>query len=160
MPCELNVSNGQALKRQVSTLANACQTPVTFRDWLDTAILFSDTLVDRIVSEEISPIGAIAEPYALWVIGKGRFEPPFEHPPVVYTDNLEGYERLKLHILNLGHAVLADLWLSQHRPAGETVAGILSDPDVRQHLLTIYVQEVIPGFRVRGVGDESIVTSR
>jgi tagaturonate reductase len=33
--------------------------------------------------------------------------PPFKHPNVTYTDDLEPYLRLKLHMLNLGHTYLA-----------------------------------------------------
>ena len=32
------------------------------------AVVFGNTLVDRIVSQDIEPVGAIAEPYALWAI--------------------------------------------------------------------------------------------
>ncbi len=63
-----------------------------------------NSLVDRIVSEPILPVGAIAEPYALWAIER---QPgmvlPCEHDDIVVTDELAHYERLKLLMLNLGH---------------------------------------------------------
>jgi len=72
-------------------------------------VIFADTLVDRIVSEPIEPIGAVAEPYALWAIRNGGFGEPVRHPAVRMVDDLAPFERLKLHILNLGHTVLAHI---------------------------------------------------
>ena len=80
---------------------------------------------------------------------------PLEHPDVVMTDDLEPYERLKLHILNLGHTVLADLWHRTRRPAGETVRQILADPDVAARLDQLYAEEVLPGFAARGLGERA-----
>ena len=119
--------------------------------------MWADTLVDRIVSAPIEPVGAVAEPYALWAIARrpGLAEPPCRHPAIVMADDLEPYERLKLHILNLGHTVLADLWMSEARDAGETVRAMLADPDVRERLETVYRREVVPGFAARGLGEEA-----
>jgi tagaturonate reductase len=130
--------------------------PDGFRRWLSEKVTLCDTLVDRIVSEAIEPIGAVAEPYALWAI---RREPglrePFQHPAVVYTDDLEPFTRLKLHILNLGHTWLAQQWSATGRPADETVRAILADPPLREGLLSLYSDEVIPGFAARGMGAEA-----
>ena len=61
----------------------------------------------------------------------------FEHPSIVMADDLETFERLKLHILNLGHTVLAEEWLRRRRNSGETVRQMLGDPVIlaacRQH---------------------------
>jgi tagaturonate reductase len=84
---------------------------------LTPSVHFADTLVDRIVTE---PVGAIAEPYALWAIRRANFV-LFTHPAIVMTDDLEPFERLKLYILNLGHTVLAEEWLRAGCRAGETV---------------------------------------
>ncbi|MGO7251586.1 mannitol dehydrogenase family protein, partial [Rhizobium brockwellii] len=73
--------------------------------------VWANTLVDRIVSEPLHPAGAVAEPYALWAIERqSGLALPFPHPDIVLTDDLERYERLKLHILNLGHSWLAARW--------------------------------------------------
>ena len=112
-----------------------------------TQVTICDTLVDRIVSEAIDPIGAIAEPYALWAIKReASCKIPFTHPAVIETDDLEPFLRLKLHILNLGHSFLAQIWLSEKRPADETVREILSDPAIKKRLTDLYREEVIPGF--------------
>ena len=71
------------------------------------------------------------------------------------ADDLEPFERLKLHILNLGHTVLADIWQSEARAADETVRAILADPLIRERLDRVYRREVIPGFAARGMEEEA-----
>jgi tagaturonate reductase len=79
----------------------------------------------------------------------------FEHPSIVMADDLEPFERLKLHILNLGHTVLAEQWLRRRRNSGETVRQMLADPVVLARLSTIYAEEVVPGFALHDMGDEA-----
>ena len=151
LPTELIASNGRILSRLVADLARVWGMSAAFQEWLAGSVVFADGLVDRIVSEDIEPIGAVAEPYALWAIRRGNFDPPFTHPAIVMTDNLEPFERLKLHILNLGHTVLAEEWTRHGRPADETVARFLSDAAIAQRLTEIYASEVVPGFAARGM---------
>lgn len=155
LPCELVPSNGKVLRQHLVTLASGWGVPVPFMDWLAGSIVFGNTLVDRIVAEEIEPVGAIAEPYALWAIQNDRFDPPLLHPAIVYTDNLGPFERLKLHILNLGHTVLAEIWMRDRRPATETVRQILADPPIYQRLRELYAEEVVPGFAALGMDEEA-----
>jgi tagaturonate reductase len=155
LPCELIPSNGQVLRRHLVALATDWRVPVPFIDWLRASIVFGNTLVDRIVSGEIEPVGAIAEPYALWAIQNDGFPPPLLHPAIVYTDDLQPFERLKLHILNLGHTVLAETWLRDRRPANETVRAVLGDPAIDARLREIYAEEVVPGFAALGMGEEA-----
>jgi tagaturonate reductase len=63
---------------------------------------------------------------------------------------------LKLHILNLGHTVLAEAWIRRGRPARETVSEIMAQPRLYQHLSDIYATEVIPGFAARGMGEMAL----
>ena len=155
LPCELLSSNGQVLSQRITDLAAQLPTSRAFKTWLGQSVSFANTLVDRIVSEPIEPVGAIAEPYALWAIQSEAKTQPFHHPALVYTDKLEPYARLKLHILNLGHTVLAEIWLKGRRAPGETVREILADTAVSDQLRVIYDEEVIPGFAVHGMGDEA-----
>ena len=154
LPTELVSHNGRRLAEAVSTLAEQSQSN-SFRDWLARSVIFADTLVDRIVSEPIEPIGAVAEPYALWAIRKGGFGEPIRHPVVRMVDDLAPFERLKLHILNLGHTVLADIWRKEGRAADETVRAILEDAAVSRMLAAIYVEEVTPGFALYEMGREA-----
>ncbi|TNC12045.1 mannitol dehydrogenase family protein [Methylobacterium terricola] len=152
LPCELINRNGRVLQDLVLHLATEAGLPEQFRTWLRADVIFTDTLVDRIVSEPIEPVGAVAEPYALWAIERRPgLALPCEHPCIVLADDLEPYERLKLHILNLGHTVLAEIWQREGRPADETVRAILADPAVRARLDALYRDEVVPGFAARGM---------
>ena len=155
LPCELVPSNGKVLRQHLVTLAHGWGVPAPFLDWLAASVVFGNTLVDRIVSEEIEPVGAIAEPYALWAIQNDGFDPPLLHPAIIYTDDLQRFERLKLHILNLGHTVLAESWIKDRRPANETVRQILADAPIYQRLREIYAEEVVPGFAALGMGEEA-----
>ena len=65
-------------------------------------------------------------------------------------------ERLKkLHILNLGHTVLAQCWLTDGLKPDLTVREILRLDEYRRLLLEVYHSEVVPGFRVRGLEQEA-----
>lgn len=154
LPCELLNGNGHILKGLIRDLAQGADP--AFLNWLDTQVIFADTLVDRIVSEPIEPVGAVAEPYALWAIeDQPGLVLPCEHPSIRVLPSLEAPERLKLHILNLGHSVLADIWQRENRPETETVRAILADPQICDRLMAIYNDEVLPGFAARGMGREA-----
>ncbi|OLP52941.1 D-mannonate oxidoreductase [Rhizobium rhizosphaerae] len=156
LPCELINRNGPVLKAIVTDLARGAGAEEAFLAWLDTKVIFANTLVDRIVSEPLEPAGAVAEPYALWAIEEAPgLVPPCTHPSIVLAPDIEPYERLKLHILNLGHTVLADIWRKEGRPTEETVRAILSDPAIAARLDALYRDEVVPGFAARGLGGEA-----
>ena len=154
LPCELVSDNGEVLRQLLVGLSDAWNESPDFKAWLAASVMICDTLVDRIVSEPIEPIGAVAEPYGLWAIKRQPgFAPPLQHPSITYTDDLEPFLRLKLHILNLGHTYLAQIWQAEQRRPDETVREMLADPDIKQRLLSLYDDEVIPGFAARGMGD-------
>lgn len=156
LPCELISNNGAILREKVSYMAHRGGADEGFFVWLDANVIFANTLVDRIVSEPLEPVGAVAEPYALWAIARQPgLSVPCTHPAIVLADDLEPFERLKLHILNLGHTVLADIWLTQKRPQDETVRAILADPPIRAQLEAIYRDEVLPGFAAHGMEAEA-----
>jgi tagaturonate reductase len=155
LPTELVSGNGRVLRGILTNLAVDTGQSASFRDWFARSVTFADTLVDRIVSAEIPPVGAVAEPYALWAIQAGTFGPFLDHPCVKLVDNLEPYERLKLHILNLGHTVITDRWLRNQGSEHETVRHTLEDPAVAADLGAIYMEEVLPGFALHGMGAEA-----
>lgn len=156
LPCELISRNGEVLQRLITGLANRHIPDATFVSWLSERVIWGNTLVDRIVSEPIEPAGAIAEPYAIWAIERQPgLTLPCEHAFIKLVEDLTPYERLKLHILNLGHTVLADRWQRHGRPQAECVKEILADAAIRADLEEIYREEVVPGFRAHGLGDEA-----
>ncbi|EKF61286.1 altronate oxidoreductase [Agrobacterium albertimagni AOL15] len=156
LPCELVSRNGEVLQQLLVELASRHTPDATFVSWLSERVIWANTLVDRIVSEPIEPAGAIAEPYAIWAIERqSGLTLPCEHPCIKVVDDLTPYARLKLHILNLGHTLLADRWLKDGRSEMECVKDILADQAVREDLMTIYREEVVPGFQMHGFGAEA-----
>jgi len=156
LPCELISRNGDRLKEIILRLQAERIKNTDFASWLSTTVVWGNTLVDRIVSEPLEPAGAVAEPYALWAIeNQAGLKLPCNHPSVLLVNDLTPYEKLKLHFLNLGHTVLADIWLKTGRPRDETVKAILRDVDVSAILMDIYETEVILGFAAKGLGREA-----
>jgi tagaturonate reductase len=150
-PCELVARNGEVLRGVVSQLARDCGAAQAFIEWLSQHCRWANSLVDRIVSEAIAPVGAVAEPYALWAIER---QPglvlPCTHEAMVLTDDLARHERLKLLLLNLGHSFLAERWLQAGRPDGMTVLQAMRDEAWRAELEALWADEVLPVFDALG----------
>jgi tagaturonate reductase len=154
-PCELIQNNGDRLQEIVRQLAVDWNFPSAFLAQFDRECHFANSLVDRIVSEAIQPVGAVCEPYGLWAIErKDGLILPCRHPSVVLTEDLLPFERLKLHILNLGHTVLAELWRQAGSNPDELVRDAIAGSD-GQRLDQIWREEVLPGFASVGMGDEA-----
>ncbi|WP_377296847.1 mannitol dehydrogenase family protein [Rhizobium sp. SGZ-381] len=155
-PCELVPQNGSRLRTLIEQLALEWELPDEFRLWLNETCHFANSLVDRIVAEPIAPVGAVAEPYALWAIEQQEgLVLPCRHPAITLTDDLDRFEMLKLHLLNLGHSVLAEYWLKGERRADETVREAMEDPQMREALETVWAEEVLPVFEADGRGEEA-----
>ncbi|HEX5685155.1 MAG TPA: mannitol dehydrogenase family protein [Ideonella sp.] len=156
LPCELVSRNGERLREIVVALAREWRCAPAFIDWLHVHVVWANSLVDRIVSEALEPAGAVAEPYALWAIeSQSGLLLPCRHPAVVLTDSLARFERLKLFLLNLGHTLLADLWLRGSLAADMTVLQAMQEPALRQPLEEAWQQEVLPVFDELGQGKEA-----
>ncbi len=156
LPCELISRNGEALRAIVARLASGWYADQAFDAWIETRVIFCNTLVDRIVSEPISPAGAVAEPYALWAIQKIPGQTlPCIHQDIVVAEDIEPYERLKLFILNLGHTFLAHRWIEQGGAEAMTVREMLGDSEARSALMSLYETEVVPGFARRNMRAEA-----
>ncbi len=151
LPCELVANNGSALRDRVLELARSWSLDADFIAWLGSACVWVNSLVDRIVSEAIEPAGAVAEPYAIWVVeAQPGMLLPCAHPQIVVTDRLEPFERRKLFLLNLGHSFLAERWLRADRPRGETVLQAMADQALRAELEALWAEEVLPVFGALG----------
>jgi len=155
-PCELVDRNGDALRDIVLGLARQWLLPELFIRYLQEHCVWVNSLVDRIVSAPIDPVGAIAEPYALWAIERRvGMDLPCAHEQIVITDDLRRYAQLKLFFLNLGHTWLADQWLSENRASQETVLQAMNTPRVRSGLETVWHDEVLPVFSAMGLQNEA-----
>lgn len=155
-PCELIPRNGDRLKDIIRGLADSWQLPAGFTFYLAEKCRFANSLVDRIVSEPIEPVGAVAEPYAIWAVeNQAGLTLPCVHPHLVLTDDLDHYENLKLYLLNLGHSYLAERWLVDARAKDETVREAMADLDLRADLEAVWHEEVLPLFAAEGLGTEA-----
>jgi tagaturonate reductase len=156
-PCELIERNGDTLRDLVAGLAREWALPQDFIAWLREHCVWANSLVDRIVSDALHPVGAVAEPYALWAIEQQqRLVLPCRHDAILLTDDLERHERLKLFLLNAGHSYLAERWLSGGRPADETVLQAMNDPTLRAELEAFWEEEVLPVFEALGQRSEAL----
>jgi tagaturonate reductase len=61
-PCELTPGNGQVLRGVVLEVLDRWQAPAEARRWVGEECRWVNSLVDRIVSEPLEPLGAVAEP--------------------------------------------------------------------------------------------------
>jgi tagaturonate reductase len=155
-PCELTPGNGQVLRGVVLDVLDRWKAPADARRWVAEDCLWVNSLVDRIVSEPLEPLGAVAEPYALWAIeDQPGLELPCRHPDITVTKDLKPYERLKLFILNLGHTYLAELWSKDGGAPGMVVRQAVADTAMRARLDALYEEEVLPVFAAIGMGDEA-----
>ena len=156
-PCELIEKNGEVLRGIVVELALQWHMPSEFIRYLTEHCVWANSLVDRIVSEPVRPVGAIAEPYALWAIEQQPgLQVPCVHPSIVLTENLQHFERRKLFLLNLGHTFLAERWLRDVRADDETVCGAMNDPVLRADLEAVWQEEVLPVFQTLGQQDDAL----
>ena len=154
MPMELVPENGHVLRARLLEIGAGNGADPALCAWI-AALPFANSLVDRIVSEPLEPAGAVAEPYALWAIEAAPgISAPCQHPCVQMVPDLEEIERLKLHILNLGHTALVDIWQRGTAAPGALVRDLMAGPEGAA-LLAIYQTEVMPGFAHKGRGAEA-----
>lgn len=155
-PCELIARNGHTLRELVAGLAGDWGAPDEFIAYLRGHCVWVNSLVDRIVSAPLHPVGAVAEPYALWAIERQpRMVLPCSHPAIVVADELSGFESRKLWLLNLAHSFLAERWLADGRPPDETVLEAMNEPALRSRLETVWSDEVLPVFDAQSQGVEA-----
>ena len=151
LPCELVQDNGDVLRQLLIRLAQRWGLSQTFGVWLQQHCVWANSLVDRIVSQALEPVGAVAEPYALWAVQRqAGLVMPCQHPSIVLTDDLQRYERLKLLLLNGGHTYLAERWSALQRPPAQTVREAMADKQQRTELEAFWAEEVLPVFDLLG----------
>ena len=153
--CDNLQNNGAKLAAAVESFA-ACAFP-QLGAWLKTNTAFPLTLVDCIVpaaseTHRARIVAALAlediasvqrEPFAQWVIQK-RFAGPLPAWGAVgaeIVEDVDSYQRIKLHVLNTAHSALAYLGL----PRGYIfVRQAIADPDLRGFLDALMAEEIAP----------------
>jgi fructuronate reductase len=178
LSCDNLVRNGRVLERlvraAVGSRAAAVEAPALAR-WIDSAVTFPCSMVDRIVpatapeqsTEAAALLGArddalvVAEPFGQWVI-EDRFagpRPPWELAGATLTDDVTPYELAKLRLLNGTHSLLAYAGsLAGHA----TLAQAVTDPALaaRARALTAEATRTLeppPGVDLAGYCDELLV---
>lgn len=160
LPVELIDDNGIMLKKCVKELARIWNLGDKFIAWLDSACVFTSTLVDRIVTgyprDEVQPIWeklgyedrtlVTAEPFGLWVIESDRdisAELPLPQCglPVIYTDNQKPYKQRKVRILNGAHTSFVP---AAFQCGHDIVLQAMNDPLILHFMQHTLYDEVIP----------------
>ena len=165
VPCELIEDNGTKLREIVIELSNRWNYGQQFIDWIDAAVPFCNTLVDRIVpgtppSEQLEAIAdslgyndgmlTVSEPYRLFAIEKGRASDASlswssADSGVLITDSVTPYRERKVRLLNGGHTILVPLALLCGR---ETVFDAVDDESIGHFLRLVMLEEIAPSLDV------------
>lgn len=120
MSCDNIPGNGDVSRDAV--IGTARLSDPAFADWIAQTVAFPNSMVDRITpatgeSERTlatsfglsDPVPVTCEPFRQWVLEdkfpEGR--PRLEEVGVTFTDDVHSYERMKIRILNGGHAIIA-----------------------------------------------------
>lgn len=161
IPCELIEDNAATLRGIVIELSGRWGYGQQFIDWIDAAVPFCNTLVDRIVPgtppadqlEEIaSSLGysdgmlTVCEPYRLFAIEKGKAKEESlawatTDAGILLTDNVDPYRERKVRLLNGGHTILVPLALLCGR---ETVFEAVDDENIGHFLRLAMLEEIAP----------------
>ncbi|HEY0930944.1 MAG TPA: tagaturonate reductase [Gemmatimonas sp.] len=161
VPCELIEQNGEALREIVLALADRWGYGPGFARWIESAVPFCNTLVDRIVpgmprTEEGDVLAAehgyhdalmtCAEPYRLFVIEADdavRVRLEFAHADtgIVVCDDATPYRVRKVSLLNGAHTIMVTAALQ----AGcETVRDAMQHPLVGAFLRQVLLDDILP----------------
>ncbi|MBR1737213.1 MAG: tagaturonate reductase, partial [Firmicutes bacterium] len=160
IPCELIDDNGKTLKKYVLRYAKDWNLEAAFVDWVETACIFTSTLVDRIVTgyprneakELCEKFGyednAIdtSEIFHTWVI-EGPAELANELPfdkcglKVIFTPDVKPYKKRKVRILNGAHTCSV---LGAYLAGYDIVRDVMNDNLFYDYLAKALDNEIIP----------------
>jgi len=160
LPCELIDHNGDELKEAVLKNAKLWNLDEKFINWIETENIFTNTLVDRIVTgyprgeaeaifEELGYEDQqldVAEPFGLWVIeGPLSIAEELKLPkaglPVIFTEDVKPYKLRKVRMLNGAHTSMV---LAAYLAGFETVGECMADKDVRAYMDKALTDEIMP----------------
>jgi tagaturonate reductase len=160
LPCELIDRNGDRLKETVLRTAANWSLGSEFIQWVENANIFTNTLVDRIVTgypkdgiEELwdesgyrDDLFDTSEVFHLWVI-EGPDSLPVELPlakagfNVIVADSMKPYRDRKVGILNGAHTSTA---LAAYLVGFDYVGDFMDDPLIAGFMRQAIFEEVIP----------------
>jgi tagaturonate reductase len=160
LPVELIDDNGIHLRECVLKQVKNWGLEDGFADWINSACVFTSTLVDRIVTgyprdeaEELCKefgyqdnLIVTGEPFALWVIESPvdiseELPLPKAGLPVIFTDNQKPYKQRKVRILNGAHTSFV---LASYLAGNDIVRESMNDELILKYIKETLFDEVIP----------------
>ncbi len=164
LSCDNVSGNGDKLRR--ATLDYALKIDQTLASWIADRVAFPNSMVDSItpktedytISSVSRAIGAQdnwpvqREEFTQWVIDDDWTgdRPDWEGVGVVFTNDVEGFEKAKLRLLNCLHSTLA---YSGSLAGFETVYEVSSDAGFHRFLSALASTEIIGSFDAPGALD-------
>ena len=163
LSCDNLSDNGSHTARLVREFIEALPTAerADLLPYLDQALTFPNTMVDRIVPtttdadreavarqlgvSDLIPVPA--EPFTMWVL-QDRFaagRPAWEHGGAVFTDDVHPYELLKLRLLNGTHSLIAYLGALDGQP---TIPDSIAQPFIADAARSILFDDYLPSITV------------
>jgi fructuronate reductase len=128
LSCDNVPANGEATRRAVGDFPG---------------VTFPSTVSDRITPASPDPLVVVTEPFTLWVI-EDRFDgprPEWERVGALLVPDAAPYEAMKLRLVNAAHSAMAVFGI----PRGlETVADAIADPELRDFVVRLLNEELVP----------------
>jgi tagaturonate reductase len=160
LPCELIDKNGEILKQTILQYIEHWKLEPAFRQRINEACTFCNTLVDRIVPgfpkdnidalcEEIGyrdKLVVMAELFHLWVIEapaavRNKFPADKANLHVKFVDDLSPYRTRKVRILNGAHTAMVPF---AYLKGMRTVQQAIEDPETFAFVHKVVFEEIIP----------------
>jgi fructuronate reductase len=157
LSCDNVSGNGDKLRRAVLDYAEQFDT--NLKAWIDKNVAFPNAMVDSITPKtESYTIESVSKAIKLqdnWPIQREEFtqwvidnnwqgeRPDWESVGVIFTDDVEGFEKAKLRLLNCLHSTLA---YAGSLAGFETVFDVTSDDGFYQFISTLASKEIIGSF--------------
>jgi tagaturonate reductase len=167
VPCELIEANGDTLRAHVLTLATRWGLGAEFIRWIERAVPFCNTLVDRIVPG--APRGAdkarlaemlgyddalltTCEPYRLFAIQgdaalRERMTWTSVDPAIIVAPDITAYRERKVRLLNGAHSLLVPTALLM---GFETVRDAVTHPAIGRFVRQAMIEEIVPTLDAAG----------
>jgi tagaturonate reductase len=165
LPCELIDDNGSTLRGMVLALARRWRLGARFEKWVEEAVVFCNTLVDRIVpgappqeeaDKATAPFGYCdglltpCESYALFAIQgddalRERLGFAGDDPRIVVVPDVRPYRLRKVRVLNGGHTITVPVALLSGL---ETVRDACTDERVGRFMRHAILDEIVPSIDV------------
>ncbi|MDB4916262.1 MAG: Mannitol dehydrogenase protein [Gemmatimonadetes bacterium] len=170
IPCELIENNGTKLRQIVLDIAARWDLGDQFSAWIERAVPFCNTLVDRIVpgsprADDAKRLRDLVgyddamltccEPYCLFAIEgddvlRAKMPWTWVDAGIVVAPDIAPYRKRKVHLLNGAHSLIAPLALAM---GCETVLDAMNTPAIAQFAHNAMLDEIAPTLNVEGAAE-------